>query len=237
MSLSRVRIVLVNPRHPGNIGAVARSMKTMGLDQLVLVGPDQFPAETADRRAVGAVDILRKAVVTESLETTTSDCKLVVGVSARVREMPLPTLDAREGGARIVQEAAAGDPVAILFGSERDGLSNESLDACTYQLRIPATDEFNSLNLAAAVQLVVYEIFMAAGSEPSEQGDASPYPSREEMEFFFRQFERTLVERNFYKSINPERVNQKLRRLIARARPEANELRLLHSLVRLMSRD
>ena len=130
-----------------------------------------------------------------------------------------------------------GDPVAILFGPERDGLSNESLDACTYQLRIPARSEFNSLNLAAAVQLVVYEMFMAAESGPIEQGGDSPYPSQEEMEFFFRQFEKTLVERKFYKAINPERVNLKLRRLISRARPQAGELRLLHSLVRLMSRD
>lgn len=235
MSLSNIRIVLVEPNHPGNIGASARAMKTMGLDKLYLVRPVHFPSEEADHRAVGAVDILRRTVVTDDLECAVSDCKLVVGGSGRSREFPLPSLDAREAGDRIFREAASGDAVAVLFGAEKDGLSNRSLDACSYQLRIPAMPDFRSLNLASAVQLVCYEIFMASvEAEPATKAEPSGYPSVEELEFFYRHLKRTLEKRDFVGSINPDRVHAKLRRLISRARPKANELRLLHSLVRLM---
>jgi tRNA (cytidine32/uridine32-2'-O)-methyltransferase len=235
MSLSNIRIVLVEPHHPGNIGAVARAMKTMGLERLYLVRPDRFPCEEATNRAVSAVDVLNRAVVTEDLQSAILDCKLVIGGSGRSREFPLPCLDAREGGLRIVREAAAGYPVAVLFGAERNGLTNQSLDACAYQLRIPTNPEFASLNIASAVQLVCYEIFMAAEqAEIPGEVDRGSYPSHEELEFFYQHLERTLEERDFAGSINPDRVYAKLRRLIARARPKDNELRLLHSLVRLM---
>jgi tRNA (cytidine32/uridine32-2'-O)-methyltransferase len=243
MSLSNIRIVLVEPRHPGNVGAVARAMKTMAIENLYLVRPDRFPSEEATKRAVSAVDVLNRAVVTEDLQSAILDCKLVIGGSGRSREFPLPALEAREGGLRVVQEAAAGHLVAVLFGEERNGLTNQSLDACSYQLRIPTNPEFASLNLASAVQLVCYEIFMAAEqaavrSQDPVQGpveaERSSYPSHEELEFFYQHLERTLEERDFAGSMNPDRVYSKLRRLIARARPRDNELRLLHSLVRLM---
>jgi len=235
MSLSNIRIVLVEPSHPGNIGAAARAMKTMGLENLVLVRPNNFPSQEADSRAVSAVDILNRAVVTDDLQSAVSGCKLVVGGSGRNREFPLPSLDAREGGARIAREAAMGSPVAMLFGSEQHGLTNQSLDACSYQLRIPTSPDLSSLNMASAVQLVCYEIFMASeAAESPDEADRASYPSHEELEFFYRHLERTLEERDFAGSINPERVYAKLRRLITRARPRENELRLLHSLVRLM---
>jgi TrmH family RNA methyltransferase len=235
MSLSNIRIVLVDPSHPGNIGAAARAMKTMGLESLYLVRPNGFPSKEADDRAVSAIDVLGRAVVTDDLQTAVSGCKLVVGGSGRVRELPLPSLDARKAGVRIAREAAAGDPVAVLFGSEQHGLSNHSLDACSYQLRIPTSPDLTSLNLAAAVQLVCYEIFMATEeTESSAESDGSSYPSHDELDFFYQHLERTLEERDYYGSINPERVHVKLRRLIARARPKDNELRMLHSLVRLM---
>ena len=235
MSLSNIRIVLVEPSHPGNIGAAARAMKTMGLENLYLVRPNNFPSQEAVSRAVSAIDVLNRAVVTEDLASAISGCKLVVGASGRAREFPLPSLDAREGGCRMALEAAAGDPVAMLFGSEQHGLTNQSLDACSYQLRIPTNPDFSSLNMASAVQLVCYEIFMASEEVGSpDDADRSAYPSHEELEFFYRHLERTLEERDFAGSINPERVYAKLRRLITRARPRDNELRLLHSLVRLM---
>ena len=235
MSLSNIRIVLVEPSHPGNIGAAARAMKTMGLESLYLVRPNDFPSKEADDRAVSAIDVLGRAVVTDDLQTAVSGCKLVVGGSGRVRELPLPSLDARKAGVRIAREAAAGDPVAVLFGSEQHGLSNHSLDVCSYQLRIPTSPDLKSLNLAAAVQLVCYEIFMASEeTESSAESDGSSYPSHDELDFFYQHLERTLEERDYYGSINPERVHVKLRRLIARARPKDNELRMLHSLVRLM---
>ncbi len=238
MSLSNIRIVLVEPRHPGNIGAVARAMKTMALDRLYLVRPHRFPSEEATNRAVSAVDVLNRAVVTEDLQSAILDCKLVIGGSGRSREFPLPGLDAREAGLRIVREAAAGDPVAVLFGGERNGLTNQSLDACSYQLRIPTNPEFASLNIASAVQLVCYEIFMAAKqAENPAEVDRGSYPSHEELEFFYQHLERTLEERDFSGAMNPDRAYAKLRRLIARARPKDNELRLLHSLVRLMQRE
>jgi tRNA (cytidine32/uridine32-2'-O)-methyltransferase len=240
MSLSNIRIVLVEPNHPGNIGAAARAMKTMGLSQLCLVRPNRYPSEEADARAVTAVDVLRNAVVSDDLHSVIRDCKLVIGGSGRTREFPLPALDAREGGLQMTQAVAAGAQVAVLFGTESDGLSNQSLDACTHQLRIPASPEFKSLNLAAAVQIVCYEIFIAAGGEalepPDQPSDSSSYPSQEELEFYHRHLEATLESRDYYGAINPERVNLKLRRLLARARPKSNELRLLHSLVRLMRR-
>ena len=127
MSLSNIRIVLVEPSHPGNIGAAARAMKTMGLESLYLVRPNGFPSKEADDRAVSAIDVLGRAVVTDDLQTAVSGCKLVVGGSGRVRELPLPCLDGRKAGVRIAREAAAGDPVAVLFGSEQHGLSNHSL--------------------------------------------------------------------------------------------------------------
>lgn len=235
MSLSHIRIVLIEPNHPGNIGAAARAMKTMGLDKLYLVRPRKFPCPEADCRAVGAVDILKRAVVIQDLQSAVSGCKLVVGGSGRSREFPLPSLDAREGGVRIAKESLAGDAVAVLFGSERNGLTNQALDVCSHQLRIPTAPDFTSLNVASAVQLVCYEIFMAASkTEPSVEVDRSSYPSHEELEFFYQHLERTLEERDFASAINPERVYAKLRRLIARARPKENELRLLHGLVRLM---
>ena len=242
MSLSNIRIVLVEPSHPGNIGAAARAMKTMGLEHLHLVRPGRFPDKQAEDRAVSAVDILQRAVVSDELADAISDCKLVIGGSGRKRELSLPTLDAREAGLRIAQEAAAGGPVAVLFGSEQHGLTNQALDACAYQLRIPTSPELKSLNVASAVQLVCYEIFMAAESAesadwPDEPEKEAIYPSQDELEFFFRHLERTLEERDFAGSINPDRVHAKLRRLIARARPRDNELRLLHSLVRLMQAD
>lgn len=235
MSLSSIRIVLVEPSHPGNIGAAARAMKTMGLEHLYLVRPLRFPSKEAEDRAVSAVDILNRAVVTEDLPSAIEGCKLVIGGSGRSREFPLPGLDAREAGFRIVRESAMGDSVAVLFGSEQHGLSNQSLDACAYQLRIPTNPEFTSLNMASAVQLVCYEILMASSvAEDSVETDRSSYPSHEELEFFFQHLERTLKERDFSGAMNAERVHVKLRRLLARARPKDNELRLLHSLVRLM---
>lgn len=257
MSLSKIRIVLDEPSHPGNIGAAARAMKTMGLEHLYLVRPDDFPSPEADARAVTAVDILQNALVVDELSEATGDCQLVIGVSGRDRELPLPPLDARNGGRRIREEAADGANVAVVFGTESTGLTNESLDACTFQLRIPANPTFKSLNLAAAVQLVCYEILM--GTAPAmtptmapTEGQSAPqtvadptdvpdtddgFPSQNELEFFYRRLEGTLEDRHFYGSMNPERVNIKLRRFIARGRPRENELRLLHSLVGLMDRD
>ena len=160
-----------------------------------------------------------------------------VPIKWRNREFPLPEVDAREGARLAAQEGASGAHVALLFGTERDGLSNESLDDCTHQLKIPTSPDFKSLNLASAVQLLSYEMWMASGESKAANPASENYPNREEIEFFHQHLENTLEARNYYGPINPERVHVKFRRLIARARPKRNELQMLHSLVRLMRRD
>ena len=235
-----IRIVLVEPSHPGNIGAAARAMKTMGLQDLYLVSPAEFPSEEADRRAVGAVDVLERAVVTRTLGEAVADCRFVIGGSARPRELAIPVLDARSAGKRIVEEASSGAPVAVLFGAERSGLTNEALSACSHRLHIPTSAEFKSLNLAAAVQLVCYEILVASGTSDDDglatvsEEAPEPLPSHEEMEFFFQHLNETLEAEKFSGPVNPEKINAKLRRFITRGRPTDNELRLLHGLVQLM---
>jgi tRNA (cytidine32/uridine32-2'-O)-methyltransferase len=238
MALDDIRIVLIEPAHPGNIGAVARAMKTMSLTRLVLVRPDRFPSADADRRAMGAIDILKQAQLVDGIDQAIGDCRLVIGGSARERTFPHPILDARQCGARLVEETSGGEPAALVFGPERTGLSNHDLDRCTYQVLIPTSEAFSSLNLASAVQLVCYEIFLAA-REPStrEQGKRGEPSSRQaEMEYFFGHLERALDSRGFLDGQMREITMMKLRRLFGRSRPNAGELKLLHTLTRFMHR-
>jgi len=238
MGTPDIRIVLVEPSHPGNIGAAARAMKTMGLEQLVLVRPAEFPALEADQRAVSAVDVLERAQVVDELSDATRDCSLVIGTTGRVRQHAHPILDPREAARKGIAEAQAGASVAILFGSERDGLSNDALDACAYQLRIPTGDALPSLNLAAAVQLVCYEMLMAANTTGgrSDRTLDAPYPTQDEIEFFYSRLRAALDAHDFFDAQNPEPTFTRIRRIFGRARPDSNELHLLHGLVRLMDK-
>lgn len=156
---AEIRIVLVNTSHPGNIGGVARAMKNMKFSQLHLVAPKKFPHVEADSRASGATDILENAVVHETLEQAIADCHFVVGTSARGRHIPWPVVDPRELSS-IVQ--GAGDKkIAVVFGREDRGLTNEELHLCHHHVHIPSNPDFSSLNLAAAVQVITYELRMA----------------------------------------------------------------------------
>jgi tRNA (cytidine32/uridine32-2'-O)-methyltransferase len=240
VALDDVRIVLIDPQHPGNIGAVARAMKAMALRRLYLVRPAKFPSYEAERRALGAIDVLERAIVVGATAEAIGDCRLVIGGSARTRTFPLPVLDARESGRLLVREAAAGEPVAALFGPERTGLSNEDIDRCNVQLRIPTSRDFSSLNLASAVQLLCYEVLMASHEDrddPPAGTREREYPSQSEMEYFYQHLQRTLDARQFTADERRAATLAKLRRLIGRARPGVGELKLLHSLVRLMHRD
>ena len=240
MPVDDIRIVLIDPQHPGNIGAVARAMKAMALHRLYLVRPVEFPAYEAERRAAGANDVLEQAIVVDDAADAIGDCQLVIGGSARSRSYPLPVLDARESGRRLVLGAAAGAPVAAIFGPERTGLSNEDLDRCNFRMRIPTSTEFSSLNLASAVQLLCYEVLVASLEKPQNLPRRDPdreYPSQSEMEFFYKHLEKTLDARSFTADSRRAATIAKLRRLFGRARPAAGELKLLHSLVRLMHRD
>jgi tRNA (cytidine32/uridine32-2'-O)-methyltransferase len=238
MALSDIRIILVEPAHPGNIGAVARAMKTMDLAQLVLVRPKTFPAEDANRRAMGSLDILERARVVEDLQEAIGDCRLVIGGSARPRTFPHEEFDARQCAARLVEEAQTGDPAALVLGTERSGLENRDLDRCTHQVLIPTSAAFSSLNLASAVQILCYEIFLAAREPvPLEARRSAEPPTRQlEMEYFYKHLEGALDSRGFLDGEMREVTMTKLRRLFGRARPNSGELKILHTFTKMMTK-
>ena len=230
-----VRIVLVNPSHPGNIGAVARAMKTMGLSELWLVEPRLFPHADATTRAAGADDLLASARICDSLDEALAGCRLVIGSSARPREIRWPLLSPRAAAVQLV-EAMSGGPVAMLFGRERTGLSNDELDRCQALVSIPTVADFASLNLASAVQVLAYEIRVAGLSgTPDVAGAAGTGSSRpataDDLEGFFAHLERTLWTVEFLDPARPSRVLRRLRRMFARARPEEDEVRILRGIL------
>jgi tRNA (cytidine32/uridine32-2'-O)-methyltransferase len=230
--LDQIRIILVGTTHTGNIGSVARAMKTMGLSQLWLVAPKEEPDGQAYALAAGASDILAKARIVERLEDAIADCGLVVGTSARSRTLPWPMLDPRSCAQKAVTEAKD-KPVAIIFGRENSGLSNEELQLCNHHLCIAANPEYSSLNLAMAVQVLTYEVRMAALAEQEQPTPASDvvYPSAEQMDKFYVHLEQTLNETGFIIQQHPGIVMTKLRRLFTRARPEDAELNILRGVL------
>jgi TrmH family RNA methyltransferase len=225
-----VRIVLVNTSHPGNIGAAARAMKNMGLTELSLVDPQLFPNAEATARASGADDLLAAASCAATLEQALEGCSLVIGASARNRTLPLPTLDPRECAA-LVEQQPADSRTAIVFGRERTGLTNDELDRCHYLVQIPTNPDYPSLNLAAAVQVVAYELRMAAGLSLSRPENKHRYATAEEMELFYRHLEETLIAIDFLDADNPRQLMRRLRRLFARARPNENEVNILRGVL------
>ncbi len=234
--LSQIRIILVNTTHPGNIGAVARAMKTMGLSQLYLVNPRQFPSADATARASGADDLLAHAVVSASLDEALGGCRLVVGTSNRERALGLPRMDARDCARRVRDEVGDGI-VGILFGAEHSGLSNRELDRCHYQLIIPTNPDFPSLNIAAAVQVVAYELRMAAKKEGQGQvRGRGAVVTADEMERFYSHLEEVLVEIEFLDPAAPRQLMRRLRRLYNRLHPDDNEMNILRGILTAMQR-
>ena len=235
MSLSNIRIILLNTTHPGNIGGVARAMKNMCLDNLVLVSPCEFPDGAATARAAGAGDVLNRARVCTTLDDALEGCQLVVGTSARSRTIAWPTLTPSDAAQRLVVEAIAA-PVALLFGPERTGLTNEQLDRCHYLVSIPANPEFSSLNLACAVQVMTYELWQAAGgsnllAEEAAGDDTSPLASADDVQRLYRHMEEVLVQIQFLDLENPRRLMRRLTRLYNRARLDNNELNILRGIL------
>ncbi|MCC2614940.1 tRNA (cytosine(32)/uridine(32)-2'-O)-methyltransferase TrmJ [Aestuariibacter halophilus] len=228
--LKNIRIVLVNTSHTGNIGSTARAMKTMGLGELVLVDPVSAPDGKASAMAAGAGDVLGNAKTVATLAEAVQDCGLVVGTSARSRTLPWPMLEPRECGEKLVQEVA-NYPVALVFGRENSGLSNDELQQCHYHVCIPANPEYSSLNLAAAVQTLCYEIRMAHLNAESYPPVEETYPLVEDLERFYTHLESTLLETGFIVKNHPGQVMTKLRRLFNRARPEAQELNILRGIL------
>lgn len=231
--LPQLRIVLIGTSHPGNIGAAARAMKTMGLHQLVLVAPEAFPHREAFAMAAGADDVLEGARVCADIDEALADCQLVLGCTARRRSVALPEHAPREAAEALVT-AAASAPVALLFGRERTGLTNEELQRCHAAVHIDANPGYSSLNLAAAVQVLCYELRLAARAGevavPVVASSESP-ASHAELEGFFAHLEQTLSDIDFHKGRSPDTVMQRLRRLLLRATPDQRELRILHGIL------
>lgn len=222
---ARIRIVLVDTTHPGNVGASARAMKNMGLASLVLVRPAAYPDAGATARAAGAADVLGAARIAASVDEAIGDCGLVLGTTARERSANFRVLDARAGAAEVAAASRRG-PVAVLFGGERNGLANEELERCDALLRIPGDPGYGSLNLAQAVQVVCYEIRMALGAG-AEDADAPPPATADERLALDAHLERVMRASGFMHDGNAEQLGARVRRLFARARPDAGEVRIL----------
>lgn len=229
--LNSIRIVLVNTSHPGNIGSAARAMKTMGLSKLYLVNPQQFPHSKAIEMATGASDILDQAIVVGTLEEAVSDCTLVVGTSARMRTIPWPLLMPRELAEKVKQEPE-GRQTAIVFGREQSGLTNEELQRCHLHVNIPANPDYSSLNIAAAVQVITYELRVAALHQASAQEEWDyRLATADEMEKLFVHMEEVLIELDFLKPSAPRKLMTRLRRFFFRARPDVMEMNIFRGIL------
>ena len=225
-----VRIILVGTTHPGNIGAVARAMKNMGLSDLALVQPRYFPHEDATARASGAEDLLQNARSFATLDEALSDCTYVAGASARSRTIGWPSMAPRECAARLCAEGEAGKAAAV-FGPEHSGLTNADLDRCNTLLTIPTDPGFSSLNLAMAVQVLCYELRMTrTDGVAAETAAGEPLATGEELQQFYAQLEQVLTSSGFLDPDNPRHLMRRLRRLFVRAVPDKNEINILRGI-------
>lgn len=235
VALDRVRIVLSHTSHPGNIGAAARAMKTMGLTRLVLVRPRRFPHADAEAFAAGAADVLASATLCDSLEQALIGSVLVVGTTARRRELPQEVLGCREACMRLNAASVDGD-VALVFGPERTGLTARDAQRCALLATIDGNPEYFSLNLAQAVQVFSYELRMAAWGEVPPSASSIEPATHEQLEALFRHLEQTMLDVGFLNPRQPKKLLQRMRRLIARARLEKEELNILRGFLRAAQR-
>lgn len=230
LALDRIRVVLSRTSHPGNIGAAARAMKTMGLRQLWLVSPASFPDEVATARASGATDLLESARVVGTLEEALADTVFSAALTARRRELSLPRLHAREAAIEIVSRTFDGE-VALVFGNETSGLSNEEVGLCSLPVTIPTDAEFSSLNLGAAVQLLAYELRMAAlVPQPPQDLQAEP-ATHADFEGFMAHLEHAVTLSGFHDPKNPKRLLPRMRRMFNRIRLEKEEVAILRGML------
>lgn len=232
--LENIRVVLCEPSHPGNIGAVARAMKTMGLSKLHLVAPQRFPDPEAQWRATRATDILDNAQVHATLDDALRGVVFAVACSARTREMAVPETGAREAAARIV-DIARTQPAALVFGNETHGLTTEQVNKCRLLAMIPANPRYSSLNLGAAVQVFAYELWMAAHDGPRGEVER-PLATHEEVEGFFGHLEVVMTQFGFLDPGHPKKLMPRLRRLFSRAELEPEEVNILRGLLKALSR-
>lgn len=231
--LDNVRIVLSHTSHPGNIGAAARAMKTMGLHDLRLVQPKQFPDPAAVAMSSGATDVLDGATVTQDLASALTGAVMVVGCTARRRDLSHTMLSAREVAPLLLAHAIKA-PVALVFGTEMSGLTNAELDQCQMLVHIPANPDYSSLNLASAVQILSYELRCALPEPGMPQNVPQELARHDDLELFYRELERTLVAIGFLNLAAPRRLMTRLRRLYSRAQLEKEELNILMGILKLM---
>jgi tRNA/rRNA methyltransferase len=231
--LNNVRVVLSHTTHPGNIGAAARAMKTMGLRHLYLVNPRRFPDPQAEAMAAGADDLLRDAVLCGSVDEALRGVAFTVAMTARLRDISIEVKTPREAAPLLLREAAQ-QPVALLFGTEMSGLTNAEMGKAQALVNIPANPDFSSLNLAAAVQVMSYELKTAAQGDMPDIPEIRPAP-HEQLEGYFAHLEKTLFEIGFFTTQNPARLMQRLRRLYARARLEQEEINILRGILSVTS--
>ena len=233
--LSNIKIVLVETTHPGNIGAVARAMKNMNMGNLTLVAPKIFPSADATARASGADDVLASAVVCENLSEAIADCSIVLGASARCRTISWPEITPRECAVRLKTETGD-NKAAIVFGRENSGLKNHELDLCQYLLRIPCNTAFSSLNLAAAVQVVCYELFVASEQNyqviAGDKGDETPATAAQ-LEQFYAHLAEALTDIGFMHPDKSKSIMRRLRRVYNRARLDSKEIDILRGILRM----
>jgi len=229
--LKNIKIVLIETTHPGNIGAAARAMKNMCLTQLCLVAPRAYPSAEATARAAGADSILEQCRVYETLDQALEGCRLVVGASARLRTVEWPQLLPRACAEQVWAEASQGE-VAILFGRESSGLRNSELDRCHYLVHIPANPEYSSLNIAQALQVIAYEVYIQSlADRQSDEADLSAVATVDAMEGFFQHLQQAMQDIGFSNPRQSEKLQRRLRRLFLRARPDPEEVNILRGIL------
>ena len=235
MNLDNIRIVLVEPSHPGNIGGVARAMKNMGILDLVLVAPKRYPSEEAQARASGAGDVLASAKVVDTLEEALEGCNYVCGTTTRDRSIDWPTMDPRQFAGRVLDQHGTSE-IAVIFGRESGGLTNAELDRCHVRVAIPANADYPSLNLVSAVQVICYELlYSSLNLQIPEVETARPFEdqpvSAEDMERFYEHLEKVLVDIDFLNPAHPKKLMRRLKRLFNRASPLTNEMNILRGIL------
>lgn len=231
-----IRIVLVEPSHPGNIGGAARALKTMGMEDLAVVNPARFPDPQAEWRAAGAQDVLERVTVYPDVDSAIADRHWVVGTSTRSRRIPWP-LKPAEDVARDILAKPDGTRVAVLFGRETNGLSNDELQRCHCHLQIPANPEYPSLNLAMAVQVVCYELFRQSGQVALEPPWDRPPATAAQMESLLGQLEEALIGAEFLDPGNPGQTMTRLRRLFTRITPDETEVQMLRGIIKALGHE
>lgn len=232
--LNRIKIVLVQTTHPGNIGATARAMKAMGLSQLALVSPLKFPHQDATFRAAGADDILENAVIVDELSQALTGCDWVIGASVRQRKLARPILNPKEAAIKIRDELTGN--VALVFGRESSGLTNEELSLCHDQVFIPTDPAFSSLNVASAVQVIVYELRMAALAHankiPLKQAKNDLLANADEVAGFYEHLRQTLLDIEFLTHKQPKRLMERLHLLFNRSHLTVTEINILRGILK-----